>query len=199
MKRIGFFLCVLLLSTMPLSAQTVSPDKIKADILQFSTKVSSIDCDFVQTKESSLLASAAVSKGHMSYRKPGYLQWVYTEPNSLALVADGSSITLTKDGQTTTLSGNQNRLLKEMAQMIIGNIEGSILSDEKMFKAQYEVADGRIVVTLFPQKKDIQKMWSKLVLYYEQKSFNATKFEMYETSGDLTVVSFSNIKYDVSE
>ena len=139
MKRIGFFLCVLLLSTMPLSAQTVSPDKIKADILQFSTKVSSIDCDFVQTKESSLLASAAVSKGHMSYRKPGYLQWVYTEPNSLALVADGSSITLTKDGQTTTLSGNQNRLLKEMSQMIIGNIEGSILSDEKMFKAQYEV------------------------------------------------------------
>ena len=199
MKQIGLFLCVLLLPVMPLRAQGISPDRIKADILQFSAKVSSIDCDFVQTKESSLLAAAAVSKGHMTYRKPGYLKWVYTEPNPLALVTDGNNITLTRDGQATTLSGNQNRLIKEMSRLIIGNIEGSILSDEKMFKTQYEVADGSIVVTLFPQKKDIQKMWSKLVLYYEQKSFKATQFEMHETSGDLTVVTFSNIQYDIPE
>ena len=199
MKRTITILFAVVLSTVMLSAQAVSLDRVRSDIIQFSTTVSSIDCDFVQTKESSLLAEAIVSSGHMSYRRPGHLEWNYLKPNSLIFVADGNTVTIGKGDQSETVSGNQNRFIKEMAQMIIGNIDGSILTNDKLFKSEFALVDDQIRVDLIPQKKDIQKMWSRLVLFYEQNSMKATRFEMHETSGDLTVVSFTNIKYGFSE
>jgi outer membrane lipoprotein-sorting protein len=199
MKRVSVILSFLLASTLTLIAQSRPIDQVKADIIAFGDRVSSIDCDFVQTKESSLLAAPAKSSGHMTYRRPGYLEWNYVEPNPLTFVADGESVMIRKGDQSEVLGGTQGRMIKEMTRMIIGNIEGSVLANEKMFMAGYDMADGLIAVTLIPQRKDLQKMWSKLVLYYEESSLKATRFEMYESSGDLTVISFKNIKYGFSE
>jgi len=83
--------------------------------------------------------------------------------------------------------------------MIISNLDGSILTNDKMFKAEFNLADGLVIATLIPQKSDYKKIWSKLLLYYDQANKNATRFEMYETSGDMTYITFSNIINGVSE
>ena len=155
-------------------------------ILAFSKKVAAVECDFTQTKESSLLAGTAVSTGHMSYRRPSYLEWHYLTPTPFSFVFDGEQ-------------PGQNRMMKEMARLITGSIEGSALTDEKLFRIQFDEADGSIVATLFPKKREMQKMWSRLVLYYDKASLNATRFELHETSGDLTTIIFSKIHYDFSE
>ena len=197
MKRFGLILFLSLLSLFPLRSQTV--EEAREKLLAFSAKVSAIECDFVQTKTSSLLAEDIVSSGHMSYRKPGYLSWDYRKPDPLTFLADGDRITLTRGGQETSLGGNQGRMIREMTRMIVGNIDGSVLSDTKTFKADVSLTDDSIVATLVPQKKELKRMWSKLVLYYDRTTLEATRFEMHEASGDRTVITFTNIKYAFSE
>lgn len=194
-RSIHIFLTLLLL----LSALTLDAQEARDAILAFSAKVKAVDCDFTQTKESSLLAGKAVSTGHMTYRRPAYLEWQYLTPNPLSFLAEGEQVSIIREGRTETLTGNQGRMMKEMTRMIVGNIEGSALTDEKYFQAQYEETADTIVVTLIPKKREMQKMWSRLLLYYDKTSLNATRFELYEASGDLTTITFSKIHYDFSE
>ncbi|MBO4761747.1 MAG: outer membrane lipoprotein carrier protein LolA [Bacteroidales bacterium] len=199
MKQFITILMMSVLMSVPMSGQDVSMEGVKADIVAFSKKVSSIECDFVQVKESSLLAEKAVSSGHMNYRKPGYLEWKYLEPTPLTFTADGNNVALERDGKAGQLNGNQSRFVKKLTQLIISNIEGSILSDEMMFRSEFSMFDGNIMAVLYPQKKEIRKLWSKLVLHYDRETMGVRKFEMHESSGDLTVITFSNIRYDFSE
>jgi hypothetical protein len=90
-------------------------------------------------------------------------------------------------------------MMKEMARLITGSIEGSALTDEKLFKTQYEESGDTIAVTLIPKRREMQKIWSSLVLFYEKDTLHATRFELHEASGDLTTITFSNVHYDFSE
>ena len=199
MKRIGIIIILVLSSAIMLKAQNTSIDAIKTALVEFSSNVVAIECDFVQNKESSLLAETAVSSGHMTYRKPEHLEWVYFEPVPLAFIADGSNIALKRDGKEEALNGNQSRMVKEMSRIIIANIEGSALSNSASFKVEYNLTDIGIMTTLFPLKSNLQRLWSKFILYYDPANMNVKRFEMYESSGDLTIITFSNIKYDFSK
>ncbi len=182
-----------------LPALTLDAQEAREAILAFSAKVKAVECDFTQTKESSLLADTAVSTGHMTYRRPAYLEWHYLMPNPLSFIAEGEQVSIIREGRTETLTGNQGRMMREMTRMIVGNIEGSALTDEKYFQSQFEEAGDTLIVTLIPKKREMQKMWSRLLLYYDKTSLNATRFELYEASGDLTTITFSKIHYDFSE
>ena len=186
---------LLLLSGLVTSARGESLEQDKQEILAFSAKVVSIDCDFVQRKESSLLVAPAVSSGHLTYRKPGYLEWDYVSPNPMTFVADGDQVSIKRNGQTETLTGNPGRMMKEMSRMIIGNMDGSVLTNEKLFRTEYAREGESLVVTLYPRKTHLQKMWSKLVLYYDRQTMAATRFEMVEAAGDLMVITFTNVQY----
>lgn len=177
---------ILLIFLLLLPALTLGAQDVKEAIQAFSVKVAAVECDFTQTKESSLLAEAAISTGHMTFRRPAYLEWQYLTPTPYTFVYDGEQ-------------PGQNRMMKEMARLITGSIEGSALTDEKLFKTQYEESNGTIAVTLIPKRREMQKIWSSLVLFYEKDSLHATRFELHEASGDLTTITFSNVHYDFSE
>lgn len=186
---------LLLFSGLVTSLRGQSLEQSKQDLLAFSARVVSIECDFVQSKESSLLAAPAVSTGHLTYRKPGYLEWDYATPAPMTFIADGDQVRIVRSGQTETLGGNAGRMMKEMSRMIIGNMDGSILTNEKFFKTEYAQDGDLLVVTLYPQKPHLQKMWSKLALYYDHQTMAATRFEMVEATGDLMVIAFTNVQY----
>ena len=186
---------LLLFSGLVTSLRGQSLERSKQDLLAFSARVVSIECDFVQSKESSLLAAPAVSTGRLTYRKPDYLEWDYATPAPMTFIADGDQVRIVRSGQTETLVGNAGRMMKEMSRMIIGNMDGSILTNEKFFKTEYAQDGDLLVVTLYPQKPHLRKMWSKLALYYDRQTMAATRFEMVEATGDLMVIAFTNVQY----
>ena len=186
---------LLLFSGLVTSLRGQSLEQSKQDLLAFSARVVSIECDFIQSKESSLLTAPAVSSGHLSYRKPGYLVWDYMSPAPMTFIADGDQVYIRRGEQTETLVGNAGRMMKEMSRMIIGNMDGSVLTNEKLFKTEYAQDGDSLVVTLYPQKPHLKKMWSKLALYYDCQTMAATRFEMVEVAGDLMVITFTNVRY----
>ena len=196
MRKKGVLIGVLLLfSGFLTGVRGQSPEQARQELLDFSARIVSIECDFVQSKESSLLAAPAVSTGHLTYRKPDYLEWDYATPAPMTFIADGDQVRIVRSGQTETLVGNAGRMMKEMSRMIIGNMDGSVLTNEKFFKTEYAQEGDHLVVTLYPQKPHLRKMWSKLVLYYERQTMAATRFEMVEAAGDLMVITFTNVQY----
>ncbi len=174
-------------------------DSLRAVIAESAARLTALDCDFVQTRESSLLEEKAVSSGRMTFRRPGLLVWEYLNPFKMKFTSDGKSVTLERDGKVQPAGSGQNRIMREMARMIVGNIEGRVLLDESMFENEVSAEGGAITVVLRPKIKDMKKMWTALVLTYDSVTMTARSFEMFEQSGDVTTITFSNAKYEFSE
>ena len=170
MKRSAAILIVFLASHLPLGAQ--------------ERTIASIDCDFVQEKHSELLSQGAVSSGHMTYSGPGRLEWSYTDPLLLSIKMEGGAVTVEKDGIPLELKGNELRLVREIANLVIGCIEGPAPS----------TANGPLV-ELLPRTKDERRMWTKIVITHDTAGGEVRRFEMHEANGDTTLISFKNVKY----
>ncbi len=78
----------------------------------------SLEADFTQTKTVALMSEPQVSKGHLVYRAPDYMQWAYTEPQQLVWEVDGQN-------------SNVNPQIQKLLRMIMSSIAGNN-EDEKM-------------------------------------------------------------------
>lgn len=199
MKKIFTVLFLILFHAMAVCAQTaVDENVIREKIVSVSSSIASVECDFVQTRQSSLLADAAVSRGHMTYHRPGFLCWKYLSPFNMELCVDGQNVSLKIDGNSKPV-GDQNRVVKEMSKMIIANIEGDSLINGSLFKNKIKQEDDDIVVVLYPLNSNFKKMWEELVLTYDSKDYTVRCFVIKEISGDITTIKFSDAKYEFSE
>ena len=194
MKRIFLTAVISLVALFPAPAQDLTPEQMKQTIFESGSLISSIDCEFVQTKTMSLLEEKLVSTGRMIYRKPDELMWGYTTPVSYSFHMKGSSVTLERDGNIESFDLKDNKMIKEIARLIMGSIAGSNINDANTFSTSVEAVGREWVVTLVPKRKDALRMWSSLRLHYRPDMRCATSIEMNEPSGDLTVIEFKNIK-----
>lgn len=79
----------------------------------------SLEADFTQTKQSALMNEPQVSKGHLIYRAPDYMQWAYTSPQAIQWEIDGNTT-------------NVNPQIQKLLRMIMSSIAGNSQEDEKM-------------------------------------------------------------------
>ena len=79
----------------------------------------SLEADFTQTKQSALMSEPQVSKGHLIYRAPDYMQWAYTSPQAIQWEIDGNTT-------------NVNPQIQKLLRMIMSSIAGNSQEDEKM-------------------------------------------------------------------
>lgn len=177
-------------------AQQSAQDSIIEQIVAASSKMSSLKCDFVQTKYVSLLDEAMVSKGRMSFEQPSKLCWEYTSPASFAFQLDGSAISILRDGREESMEGNQSRMIRELAKFIMSSISGSSLTDSKMFQTSIEELSSDWAAVMVPKRSDLKRMWSRLVIHFDPVHKYASRIELFEASGDKTVIEFKNIKWN---
>lgn len=169
-------------------------DDVLTAIVEAGRQTASLECEFVQTRHPKLLNSAIVSKGRMSYRNPDVLVWEYTEPVALSLTMDGGKVSVVRDGVTEKSGSGVDRMFSQIARMVVGGITGKSLSDRKAFETVIEEKEGGYVAYMKPLSGGARGMLSSLVLHFDRKSLDAVRIEIYESSGDKTVIEFKNIK-----
>ncbi len=180
MKRI-LSVFLLLCALVPLRAQDA--DALKRSIMESGNRITGITCHFVQTKRSAMLAEEAVSSGKMVFRSPDYLQWSYEKPSARTFVYDGSAP-----------QGGKDKVFGDLARLIVSSITGGNLSDGTAFRTEAVRDGGDILVTLYPLKRDLKRLFTSLVLRYKADTLDVTCFEMNEASGDRTVITFTGSK-----
>ena len=188
MKRYILFTIYCLLFTV-LAAQGLSEQKIIEKMASAAEKIKTVECNFTQTKQSKMLSKPQMSEGKMFCQQPDKLRWAYTSPRASTLVLEGTEARLRKGNEQEA----RNKFIGEMARMIMNCVAGKNLTDNKTFQVSAKEMPTEYVATLVPQRKDMKRLYTKLVLHYNLKQETVTEIELHEKNGDRTLIELHDI------
>lgn len=200
MKKI-ITLILTLICAISVSAATLTPQQ-KQDVISKINKAASglksMSCSFTQTKYLSMLNDKMVSEGKMYYKQPDKLRWEYTTPYQYLFIFNSTKVYVGNKSRKDVIDTNTNRVFKEVARIMMSTVTGTALSNSKDFSI--DVADGNSVwqVTLIPKKKDMKKMFSKIVLSFNKSNLMIAEINMYENNNDRTNIKLKNIVSNVN-
>ena len=190
MKRyILSFVCCLL--SVVLYAQGLSEQKIIQKMTASAESIKTVQCNFTQTKRMKMLSKEQVSQGKMFCQQPDKLRWEYTSPRSSTLILDGTNVRLLKGDSD---NGGRNKFMGEMARLIMNSVAGKCLTDSKAFQVSAKELPTEYIATLLPLKKEMKRLYTKLVLHFDTKQSTVTKVELHEKNGDQTIIDLHDIQ-----
>ena len=158
-----------------------------------TSKLSSMQCDFVQTKTVKILNEKLVSKGRMWYQQPNRLRWEYLTPYTYTFVFNGAKVSLKKNNRNDVIDVNRNRMFKEIASIMMNSVVGKCLTDKKSFRTTVRDTSAEWVATLVPLSKELKQMFTGIVLHFNKEKNVVVKVEMLEKNGDTTAIVLNNI------
>ncbi len=154
-----------------------------------SQATQSIQCDFVQDKNLSMLADKIVSTGKFWFKRDNKVKMEYLKPSYYLLVINGNNIK-TKDGQKENhLSAKSNKMFEQVNKMMIDCVQGTAL-DNKSFTTRVFESEHTYLVEMAPTTKALQGIFKNINLTVDKKDYSVTKMDMIEQSGDNTDISF---------
>lgn len=159
-----------------------------------SKTTNSLQCNFIQKKEMSMLAKASVSKGLMYFKAPDAIRWEYTSPQPFAFVMNQGQSVIKNNKGTTAMDAQSSKMIKSMTEMILGMINGKGLMENKNFSADYFVNQTQTQIKLIPKNSRIKMLFSTINVFVDSKTYLAQVIQMKESGGDVTTITLSNIK-----
>lgn len=161
------------------------------EMAQAARKIQTIEADFTQTRHSRMMKAAQVSQGKMLCRQPDLLRWEYTKPRRSTLILEaGEARLLGEDGRK---AGRAN-FAGSLARMIMNSVAGKSLTDSTAFQVTVEEKAGEYEATLLPLRKEMKRMYDRLILHFDTRQSTVTRIELYEKSGDRTDIQLHDIR-----
>lgn len=194
MKRITISL-LFLFSLFFSVAQAQGDDaQIRQKIAVAAQTMTSMQCDFVQTKQLKMLNDKMVSEGRMYYSQKDKLRWEYVKPYQYTFIMNGDRVLLKNKERSDVIDVRQNKIFREIANIMLNSVVGNCLNDDRSFKTSITTAGGQWVATLLPQRKDMKQMFQKIILHFDQQLATVSRVELVEKNGDLTTIDLKNIR-----
>jgi outer membrane lipoprotein-sorting protein len=159
-----------------------------------SEKIQTLEADFTQEKEITLLTNKLYSTGRMIFRNDNRLKIEYFKPNAFIFAMHGREITI-KDGEraASSISAKNSSLFGQISQITMHAINGKIF-DPKDFSSKILENENSYLIVLFPKSKELKQYYTELNLCIGKKTFLTERMVMKEVSGDETVMNFKNIR-----
>lgn len=195
MKKILSILIMTLLFVATASAAMTQQQKqrVISQINQKVSKLSSMTCDFTQTKNLALLNNKMVSNGRMHYKRNNKLRWEYTAPYKYLFIFNGAKVYVGNKSRKDVIDTNTNKIFKEVARIMMSTVTGTALSNSSDFSI--DVADGKTLwqVVLAPKRKDMKKMFKKIALNFTKSDMMISEINIFENNNDRTNIRLKNI------
>ena len=157
----------------------------------------SVKADFVQEKNLSLLSEKISSKGRFWFKKDNLVRMEYNQPFQYLVVINKNNV-LVKDGQKENkISTKSNKLFQQINRMMVDCVQGTALSNPDFTVAAFENA-GAWLVELTPVVKGMKDYFKNINIVLSKKDYSVNRLEMYEQSGDNTIISFTNKELNAS-
>jgi len=167
------------------------PETFKKSFSQATATTESIQSDFKQEKSLSMLSENINSTGKFWYRKNDKIRMEYVQPYSYIMILNGGKI-FTKEGQKENkISANSNKVFQQVNRILIDCVGGSML-DNPDFQSRIFENSGTYLVELIPIAKNLKELYKNINILIDKKDYTATAIEMFELSGDKTIIRFQN-------
>lgn len=194
-------LILCLLFTNTLFSQTseenpvTDPARLIEQVGAFSQKTSSITADFTQEKELSFLEEKVFLEGKFYFQREQKLRWEYTSPFDYLIILNGSRIRIVDEGKVKNYEAGSNRMFLEVSDVMSGLVNGTLLTGDKFSQVWYETAD-HYRVALLPLEAAMKEYLTKIEMKISKTDFSAEELKMIEKSGDYTLITFWNKKFN---
>lgn len=166
---------------------------LKQKIESMSKATNSIEADFVQEKNLSMLSEKIISKGHFVFKKENLLRWEYQTPSKYLIIINKDKVVIKDEKKTSKYDMNSNKVFKEINDIMLSCVQGTIFKSNKFKTAYFENEKG-YKLELIPQVKNMKDTFKKINLYFDKSVTSVTKMEMIENNDDLTSLDFINKK-----
>lgn len=166
---------------------------LKQKIELMSKSTISIESDFVQEKNLSMLSEKITSKGHFVFKKENLLRWEYVSPSKYLIIINKDKVMIKDEKKTTKYDMNSNKVFKEINDIMLSCVQGTIFKSNK-FKTSYFENEKGYKLELIPLSKNMKETFKKINLYFDKNVTSVSKMEMVETSEDVTTLDFTNKK-----
>jgi outer membrane lipoprotein-sorting protein len=166
---------------------------LKQKIESMSKSTTSIEADFIQEKNLSMLSEKIISKGHFVFKKENLLRWEYVSPSKYLIIINKEKVVIKDEKKTTKYDMNSNKVFKEINDIMLSCVQGTIFKSNK-FKTSYYENDKGYKLELIPQAKNMKETFKKINLYFDKNVTSVSKMEMIENNDDLTSLDFTNKK-----
>jgi outer membrane lipoprotein-sorting protein len=166
---------------------------LKLKVENMSKALNSIDADFVQEKNLSVLSEKIISKGHLMFKKENLLRWEYFTPSKYLIVINREKVFIKDEKKTSKYDMNSNKVFKEINDIMISCVQGTIFKSSK-FKTSYFENEKYYKLEMTPNTKNMKDTFKKINLYFDKTITSVSKIEMIETSEDFTLIEFLNKK-----
>ena len=191
-----FIVCCLLAVALP--AQTLSEQDIIKKMASAAEKTRTVRADFTQTKYSKMLKNAQTSQGKLFCELPDKLRWEASPRKGARSKEQGAREYQQPEQYSCSLPPAPCPLKGvggKIARMIMSCVSGKCLTDSKAFQVSARcIHPGEYVAELLPLKKEMKRMYAKLVLHFDVKEETVNEVELYEKNGDRTVIKLHDIR-----
>ena len=204
MKRehysILFFFLFLVLSVFsqgPLT-EMKDPSGFKQKFAEATRKTQTIEANFIQEKNLSVLSEKIITKGRFLFKKEKKLRWEYTEPFHFLIILNNGIMFIQDEDKKNKIDIRNNKMLAEINSIIIGCVQGNLFNDEKKFLPSFFENSGSFLVKMKPLASNLKEYLSEIRIFFDKNDLLVTRLEMYEPSGDYTRIDFHGEKINTS-
>ena len=198
----GILVCLTLFPLMVISQiRPLSPketETFKFRVAESTKNTVTIESDFIQDKELSMLSEKIISKGKFLFKKDKMLRWEYTDPFPYLIIIRNDQLFVKDDNKENRININANKVFREINNILIGAIQGTLLNDTKNFRTNIGDANNQFMVTLIPLSPRLKETLSEIVLYFNKTDFMVEKLILRESSGDYTKIEFRGKKMNTN-
>jgi outer membrane lipoprotein-sorting protein len=166
----------------------------KEKLVTMSGNVNTIESDFVQEKNLSVLSNRIISKGHFCYKKDNNIRWEYLQPYQYLIIISNNKIFIKEDKNQNQYDVQSNKMFQEMNKFISGCIQGDILKNDKEYKTGYFEDDKSYFVSLVPNDEKMRQMLNEVQIWFNHNDLTVSRITMIESGGDYTKIDFTNKK-----
>jgi len=162
-----------------------------------SRQTQAIKADFLQEKTLSMLSEKISSKGKFWFKKDNLVRMEYHQPFQYLVIINKNNV-FVKDGQKENkISTKSNKLFQQINRMMVDCVQGTALNNPDFKVAVFESAQAYLV-ELSPVAKGMKDYFKNITIVLSKKDYSVNRLEMYEQSGDNTIISFTNKEMNAS-
>jgi outer membrane lipoprotein-sorting protein len=167
------------------------PDAFKKSFAGATAATESIESDFSQEKSLTMLSEKINSTGKFWYRRKDKLRLEYVRPYSYVMILNAGKILIREGQKENTVSANSNKVFQQVNRILIDCVSGTML-DNPDFQSRVLENAGSFLIELKPLAKNLKELYKNINIVIDKKDYTALAIEMFELSGDTTIIRFQN-------
>lgn len=177
--------------------QKKDAERVSNYILDATRKTTSIQSRFIQEKVLSVLSEKIISSGLFYFQREKKLRWEYIEPFKYLIVINNDNLLVRDDNKENRINLQSNKVFREVNNIILGTVQGTLLNDTKNFKASFFDENSYYLCKLVPLQAKLRESLNEIWIYFNKNDYTVDKVDLRESSGDYTRITFESKKLNL--